>query len=400
MDRSATDRSALALIAVASLAACAPRLESRAPSAPFAADDVCARAPSFAAESSFFERAEIEEANAVDLKGHGDLWVSCSSNGTLFTAFGDGFGFAERTGPRPDIGVATLRGLPWEPSAVQGSNVVTDRAKAQKVFRVWTKGPYYQKPTGILCRRGTLFLAVQDLNAPTYDDAPAATIAESNDGGATWVEDFAAPMFARGVFTTIMFLDAGPDNRDAPGGYAYAYGLDFNFRGSGKVASPQALYLARIDPTKSPRDLRAWEFFAGDASAPAWSHDLRERQPVLVDCTRRHPREGSRGEAVLGQGGVVYDAPLARYLYTSWSEYTFEFYEAPSPWGPWRRFLTKDFGMPPWTETHHGGYGTSAPSLYISGDGKTLWVQSNTWASGVDHNNLAFRRLTLVPRAP
>jgi hypothetical protein len=130
----------------------------------------------------------------------------------------------------------------------------------------------------------------------------------------------------------------------------------------------------------------------------AWSPDIRARKPVLVDCTRRHPRPGSRGEAVLGQGGVVYDAPLARYIYTSWTEYTFEFYEAPAPWGPWRRFLTKDFGLPPWTPAKHGGYGTSAPSLYISADGRTLWVQSNTWSSGVDHNNLAFRRLVLAPR--
>ena len=145
-------------------------------------------------------------------------------------------------------------------------------------------------------------------------------------------------------------------------------------------------------------DRSQWEFFAGESGAVAWTPDILAKKPVLVDCTRRHASATGPGYPVIAQGGVVYDAPLARYLYTSWSEYTFELYEAKAPWGPWRRFLSKDFGLPPWTAAKHGGYGTTAPSLYISQDGKTLWLQSNTWSSGVDHNNFALRRVTLRPR--
>ncbi len=361
--------------------------------------DVCAGAPAYAEASTFFASANVEDATSFDVPSNGDLWPSCSSGTTLFTAWGDGFGFArQHDGPRPSIGVGVLRGAPWDPPSMQGENLVVDRDELRRVLRVWPRGKYYAKPTGMLCRGGKIYLAVEDVNRATYEDAPAATIAESSDGGITWTEG-ATPMFTRGAFTTIMFLDSGPDGRDARAGYDYAYGLDFNF-GGGKphAASPQALYLARVERQRSPRDRDAWEFFAGESGAVAWSRDVAARKPVLVDCTRRHAAEVPPGHAVLGQGGIVYDAPLARYLYTSWSEYTFEFYEAPAPWGPWRRFLTKDFGMPPWTAAKHGGYATNAPSLWMSPDGKTLWVQSSTWSAGVDHNDMAVRKLTLEPR--
>ncbi len=361
-------------------------------------DDICARAPAYAEESSYFASADVENHATMEVPSHGDLWPSCSSGDTLYTAWGDGFGFGGHEGKRPAIGVAAVRGLPTDPGGLHGRNLAVDRPATQNIFRVWTAG-HYQKPTGMLCRGGKIYLAVQDLNPKGYDDAPAATIAESGDGGVTWTED-AAPMFTNFVFTTVMFLDNGPDGRNDPSGYAYAYGLDFNWRASPRVASPQALYLARIAPGQSPRDRSAWEFFSGDARTVAWSHDIRSRKPVLVDCSRRHATDSYRGEPVLSQGGIIYDAPLHRYLYTSWSKSTFEFYEAPAPWGPWRHFLTKDFGPPPWTDAKYGGYGTTTPSAYVSPDGKTLWLQSNTFSSGVTHYGLSFRKLTLEPRPP
>ncbi len=431
------------------------------------AEATCARQPVAAEASTFFASATIEPANSLDVaSSNGDLWPSCATGTTgttgtagtagttgttgtagtigaagaagttgmagttgttddaLITAWGDGFGFrADRTGKRPDIGVGRLAGRPWGSAGpaglaaapLSGENLAEDTAAAQSVFRVWTKGPYYQKPTGLLCRPGRVYLAVQDLDYETYDDAPAATIASSGDGGRTWVEA-ATPMFHGGVFTTIMFLDAGggvagaagatgeASASGAPGAagepYAYAYGLDHNWRASDHVLDPQGLYLARIAADRDPQSLASWEFFAGldAAGAPTWTRDIAAKRAVLVDCTRRHPEGRKKGYAVIGQGGVVYDAPLRRYLYTSWTEYTFEFYEAPTPWGPWRRFLSKDFGLPPWTPENHGGYGTSIPSRFISADGKTLWVQSNTWSSGVDHNDFALRKLVVTVR--
>lgn len=363
------------------------------------AETTCARHPVSAEASTFFRSATIEDANSVDLPSNGDLWPSCSSGDLLYTAWGDGFGFSpDHSGHRPDIGVASLAGTPSDVANMRGTNLVVDSVRDQSIFRVWSRGPYYQKPTGMLCRGGKIYLAVQDLDASTYDDVPAATIAVSDDGGRTWKEG-ASPMFSGAVFTTIMFLDFGDGADDAVGSYVYAYGLDHNWRASTHVLDPQGLYLARIATGQDLQSRDGWEFYAGPdaAGAPTWSRSIADKKAVLVDCTRRHT-ETSKGYAVISQGGVVYDAPLRRYLYTSWTEYTFEFYEAPAPWGPWRRFLTKDFGLPPWTARKHGGYGTTVPSRYISQDGRTMWVQSNTWSSGVDHNNMALRKLVVEPQ--
>ena len=66
-------------------------------------------------------------------------------------------------------------------------------------------------------------------------------------------------------------------------------------------------------------------------------------------------RRTIHGSTVIGQGGVVYDEPLNRYIYSSWSgNNDFEFYEAPEPWGPWNLFMSKDFGVPI-TDSSYGG---------------------------------------------
>lgn len=103
---------------------------------------------------------------------------------------------------------------------------------------------------------------------------------------------------------------------------------------------------------------------------------------------------------VLSQGGVVYNKPLDRFIYTSWTEYTFEFFEAPAPWGPWRLFHRKDFGAYPWTETKMGGYGATIPSRFISADGKTMYIQDNTFVGGARNYGFALRKMVVEPYKP
>ena len=248
---------------------------------------------------------------------------------------------------------------------------------------------------------------MQSLNASTYDDAPNLTVARSGDRGVTWEAAPLEPMFDDHLFTTVMFLDRGQDGAAAGDGFVYAYGLDQNWRYSGDpTTSPTRLYLARV-PTGTIQTREAWEFFTGlDADgAPTFSPSISDRQPVIVDETVTYAvlTPGTTGPSAmtrLSQGSVVYDAPLGRYLYTSWTEYTFELYDAPAPWGPWQKLLSFDFGVHPWSLAKNGGYALGAPSKFISSDGKTLWVQSNSWGSGVDNNHFSLRRLHLEPWAP
>jgi hypothetical protein len=271
---------------------------------------------------------------------------------------------------------------------------------------------------------GVLYLAVQDLHvgpsAAAFNDAPNASISRSTDHGVTWHKTSAA-MFTNWVFTTVFFLDFGRDGANAAtalgpddGRYVYAYGLDGNWRQSysNTVPSPVSVYLARVVPGRVA-DISAWQFFTGTPGGrPAWSSDIRARQPVLTDTRRLYPNllnpsSGPSDLTVISQGGVVYNAPLRRYIYTSWTEYTFEFYEAPAPWGPWKLFFRHDAGGYPWFGTggscggpKNGGYATTIPSKFISADGRSMWVQSNWWvgaACGATNYNFNLRRMRLAP---
>ncbi|MFB9627594.1 FG-GAP-like repeat-containing protein [Nonomuraea helvata] len=334
--------------------------------------------------SPFFSTVQIDSAASVgapavgDNRNHGDLWPNCwSDDDNVYTAYGDGVGFGTAFS---DIGVARISGMP-------GNLTGTQLPVGDNVGQVW-KPNHTRKPTGMACVGGTLYLAVQDL-AFDFDDAPAATIAKSTDHGQTWTWDRSAPMFDDGLFTTIFFLDYGKAYGSAPDGYVYAYGLDHNWRDSfsDHVPDPVDVWLARV-PKDSVQNRSAWQFVSGftTSGTPTWSADMGRRVAVLHDDRRLYPdvytANRPRNLSVLSQGGVVYNKPLNRYIYTSWTEYTFEFYESPTPWGPWKHFSGKDFGGYPWTRTKHGGYATTIPSKYISADGRSMWLQSNVCPCG------------------
>lgn len=143
----------------------------------------------------------------------------------------------------------------------------------------------------------------------------------------------------------------------------------------------------------------AWEFYAGtdDHGAPQWTRDIADKKAVLEDdrllYANRFSGHCGANQRVIGQGGVVYDKPLQRYIFTSWSCATHQMYEAPEPWGPWKHFLSKDFG-PLFTAQNYGQYGTNIPSKFISADGKTLYLQSNLWVRAY---TFALRRVYLEP---
>ncbi|MEY4575638.1 MAG: hypothetical protein RL701_341 [Pseudomonadota bacterium] len=338
-------------------------------------------------EVPYFSTVSVAERSSLMVPGgFGDLWPSCwSDDGHLYAAWGDGTGF-EGSGPFVDIGVARIAGNLWDGS-LRGENLAIHDAVGQ----VWTSDKYNRKPTGMACVNGDLYLAVQDLTMHSFDDAPAATILRSHDKGRTWEWDRSAPMFADHVATTIFFLDSGQDGSSpaiVADDFVYAFALDGSWRTSygGTVQDPMHLWLARV-PKDAIQRRDQWQWYAGltAAGAPAWERDFDKRVPVLTDARRLYTKTVKDFGAhvanlsVISQGGVVYNAPLRRYIYTSWTEYTFEFYEAPSPWGPFRLFASKDFGVFPWSDSHFGGYGATVPSKFVSEDGTSMYLQTNTW---------------------
>ncbi len=331
--------------------------------------------------------ATEEDYSTYQMVGDGDLWPTCwADDDNLYTANGDGAGFSG-SAVRPDIVVSRISGLPPQ---LAGRSLATD------VGTNWSGLGFNRKPTGMLCVHSTLYLAFQNLDAVGFNSAPAASIAKSTDHGVTWTWDREAPMFGgpgnAPLFTTVFFLDFGKNSNGAVDGYVYAYGLDHNWR------SQQALYLARVRADRVQRR-RSWQFYAGtDARGAArWSKEIERKVPVLVDTRLTHPHEAGTGcpesDSVIAQGGVVYDRPLKRYLFTSWSCTTHELYEAPAQWGPWTHVLSNDFGSP-LSPRHRGQYGTTIPSKFISADGTRLSLQSNVCCAG-DSYTFSLRELRL-----
>ena len=346
----------------------------------------------------FFSSVSVADHDTVTLSALGDLWPSCwSDDDAVYYTNGDGNGFGAVLGEmvvsrvlgRPDDALDPLRG--------------TAVAAGTEIGPAWNLG-YTRKPTGMLCANGELFLAVQDLKALAFTDAPAATIVRSIDKGRTWSWDTRAPMFSNYVFTTIMFADFGKNNEHAPDGYAYAYGLDDNWSATYSTRMPQSkLYLARV-PLGNIQNRTSWEFWTGfgKEGETTWSADIEQRAPVLEDTQRVYQTPldknlNHQNMYTLSQGGVVYNPALKRYIYSTWTMYTFELYEAPQPWGPWKHFHTKDFGVFPWTEQAAGGYGTPIPSKFISADGQTMWMHSSVWEAGVIHYQYSLRKVQVTP---
>ncbi|NYE18373.1 DUF4185 domain-containing protein [Microbacterium immunditiarum] len=346
--------------------------------------------------------AHVDQANTVLTASDGDLWPSAwADDGALYAAAGDGTGFARHVWS--DIVVNRIDGHPE--TGLTGERL----SDGDAVAPIWQPGSFNRKPTGMVAvdgngdSRDELYLAVQDLRMPDavggFDEAPTATVVRSDDYGRTWTWP-RDPMFSDHVFTTIMFLDLGQSNGGSP--WVYAYGIDGNWRTSFAklVNDPTRLFLARV-PAASVQDRATWEFvsaFEADGT-PAWSRDITRRIPVLVDERRFYPTpafgNGAHDFTCIAQGSVVWNPGLGRYLYSTWSEYTFEFFEAPAPWGPWRLLHSHDFGHFPWHGPRsplakHGGYAPTMPSKFISPDGRDLWLQSNWFVPASSRGGRAY----------
>ncbi|KAK2616266.1 hypothetical protein QQS21_000901 [Conoideocrella luteorostrata] len=355
--------------------------------------------------STFFSTSFLAYSATLNVdQSDGDLWpTTWADDDHVYTANGDGRGFSSNPADFADIVVNRISGDP--DTGLAGVRLASGAALGP----VWTRGTYNRKPTGIVAVDGDgdgkdeLYLVVQDLNSgpngKAFNDVPTASIARSADYGVTWTAT-QAPMFTNHTFTTVFFLDYGKSNAHASvlgahgAKYVYAYGFDYNWRDSvvSSVPDPQDVYLARA-PVSAIQDISKWEFFSGTPASPAWSRGMASRRAVLRDTTRVYPGgQTTDGYSVISQGSVVYNAPLNRYIYTSWTDYTFNFYEAPQPWGPFTLFEWKDFGVTPWFGTNtstpkNGGYATTIPSKYISDNGTRMWVQSNWFVGAAQGSN-------------
>jgi len=288
-----------------------------------------------------------------------DNWpMTWADDGALYTAYGDGHGFAPFLKEKLSLGLARMTGTPPSLEAV---NLRAPTAEAVG------DGAHGRKASGLLCVEGVLYLLVRNVGN--------AQLGWSTDHGATWswadwrfTESFGCPTF----------LNYGQDYAGARDGLVYVYSPDAN----SAYERADRFVLARV-PQDRLRERAAYEFFVGlDSTGQAqWTRNLAKRGAVFTQlggCYR---------------SGISYHAGLERYLWcqTGRGEDTrfrggFAVYDAPEPWGPWTTaYHTEEWDVGP-------GESSCLPTKWMSADGRAVHLVF----SGEDH--FSVRKGTLVLR--
>jgi hypothetical protein len=304
-----------------------------------------------------------------------DIWaMAWGADGNLYGAWGDGGGFAgtqtSKSTGRASLGFARITGTPavGNPASFSGANVwgqAPQFAQSQATFGGKVDGLF--SVDGVLYGQGALWTAANCGCA----DPTVLSGSNQNDHTLTWSSDFGktwtiAPWKSSGGFGS--FLQFGQDYRGAfdPAHLYFYYGRDPN-------VDPANVYLRRMlksAVTADPATPGHFEYFTGTDSSgsPLWTTTEGNAHPVFSD---------PNSPAGAGTGiGVVYDAPLGRYLAIGGhGDGTGQvgIFEAPNPWGPWATVAYyDDWGG--FNETAGPGNGMGFPAKWISSDGKTLWA--------------------------
>src|SRR5579871_529932 len=315
------------------------------------------------------KRAEIGEPTRYP-QSCGDLWATAwAADNSLYCVSDDTLGFDQAC----ESNLAIHRITGDEPPHLQGKtlNAMPQFGKLAEFSSV-DNGMW--KAMGLLCLEGVLYLAVSRhahqrespfLIQETWD----ASIIKSTDGGKTWsaMPQLGHAMFPGHTFSTPFFVQYGQDGQgEADGAGAFVYAVSSN----GVWNNGSSMVLGRVRRARIGRlEAQDWEFVHEfDAQGqPVWRarHDTARyifRNPGRTSMT-----------------GIHYIAPLGLYIMPqwyyprlvdyrrSWSRTRLEFYQAPTPWGPWSLFHRQDFSPQAW-------YNPSFPAKFISKDGRHLWM--------------------------
>ncbi len=292
-------------------------------------------------------------------KGSDNWPMTWADDDALYSAYGDGNGFAPMVKGKLSLGLVKVTGTP---PAIEGINLRSETAEAKG------DGKNGRKASGMLCVDGVLYLLVRN--------ADNAQLGWSSDHGQTWTwadwkftESFGCPTF----------LNFGKDYAGARDAFVYVYSQD---QDSAYLRADRYV-MARV-PKDRLRERDAYEFFVklDDRSQPVWTDDIARRGAVFTNpgaCYR---------------SGISYNSGLKRYLWCQIgpgqdTRYTggFAIYDAPEPWGPWTTaFHTELWDTGP-------GESNSLPTKWISDDGKTVHLVF----SGEDHFSVRKGILRLRP---
>ena len=280
-----------------------------------------------------------------------DNWpMTWADDDSLYTTFGDGWGFDPKVPSKLSLGLARVDG---SATGFTGVNIRSSTGEQTGDGRTG------KKASGILMVDGVLYMWVRNAN----NDGEQCQLAWSSDHAQTWTWS----SWKFGEFGYCALLNFGKNYLGARDNYVYMYSPNTPHA----YNETDEVVLTRVDKTRIT-DRSAYEFFQGlDGNGdPLWSVDIAQRGAALT-----LPGQANRLD-------VTYNAPLGRYLMTMRSRgrdgglNQFSIYDAPEPWGPWTTvYYTQTWEGGSLSSTN-GGWGEIAhiPSKWISTDGTTFYL--------------------------
>lgn len=326
---------------------------------------------------------------------YGDTWFNTwGANGDIYAMSDDATGFDGKC--NSDLAVNELAGNDPAELTEPYINCMTSFGHSSDS----TQDPdgCTWKSTSIISVSGTLYLAVArqstigECNDQADGEQPSlnASIVKSTDGGQTWSNGYgttddptgAAPpvdtatgqvdaMFPGQDFSAPFFIQYGQDDNPAStadGGDKYVYAVS----NEGYTYDGSDLYLGRVLRSQiGALDAADWQYYdgppGGDGMSSAdWTSSFSDAKPVL---TATHQ---------ISQPDIEYYPALHEYILTSFNfpfssiwpndntanSSTFDFFEAPHPWGPWTKFLNAPSNSKVCDITCSSAYNTIPLAMY------------------------------------
>ena len=273
-----------------------------------------------------------------------DNWpITWADDNHLYTAYGDGNGFAPYTANKLGMGFAKIAG------SAENFTPTNIRSSAENT----AYGPKDRKGSGMLAVDGVLYLLVRNDNK----NGRHSRIGWSTDRGRTF--EWCKWNFKELGHPT--FVNYGKDY-EGGGKYVYLWSNDH----PSAYASADHFVLARV-ASKQILNRDAYEFFVNLRNKkPVWSPDIKRRGPVF------------KFSGTCMRSSVSYNAGLKRYI--MWQNMRtagavdtrfrggFGVFEAPNLWGPWRTvYFTNEWDIGP------GELGCF-PTKWMSKDGRTMYL--------------------------
>jgi CubicO group peptidase (beta-lactamase class C family) len=278
-------------------------------------------------------------------QGNTDWPTTWADDDSLYTVYGDGWGFEPYIPEKLSIGFANVSGSATD---FTGINI---RSPSGEFYGDGSQG---KKGSGVLMVDGIVYMWVRNAN----ENGETCQLAWSADHAETWT--WSDWTFSEFGYCT--FINFGANYEGARDNYVYMVSHD---NPSAYEASDHMI-LARVSKNVVT-DRAAYEFFESTdlAGNPVWTSDINERGAVFTHV----------GHSL--RSGISYNQGIGRYLW--WQQFYegsadtrfaggFGIYDAPEPWGPWTTvYFTEYWDVGPGETAHF-------PTKWMSSDGNIVYL--------------------------